>query len=146
MDIQHVVILSSVEGISEFLPISSTAHLILTSHLLGIPASEFLSTFEISIQFGAIAAVITLYGKKVMNNKSLLNKAFIGFIPTGILGLVLYKYIKPLLSDPIIPVVALFAGGIAIIGIEYYFKNRINNKELRSKDLKDLTYKDALLI
>ena len=134
MDIIHIIILSIVEGITEFLPISSTAHLILTSHLLKIPQTEFLTTFEIAIQLGAILAVVVLYFKKILSNKSLFLKACVGFIPTGILGLLFFKHIKTLLSDAFIPVLALFLGGIAIIGIEKYFESRIMNHELWKKD------------
>lgn len=145
MDIYHVVVLSIVEGVTEFLPISSTAHLILTSHVLKIPKTTFLTTFEISIQLGAIAAVIYLYADKILKNKGLLLKSFIGFIPTGILGLTLYKYIKTLLIDPFIPVIMLFMGGVAIILIEKY----IDKKELTKascKSIEKMPYKDALWI
>jgi undecaprenyl-diphosphatase len=146
MDIPQVLILSAVEGITEFLPISSTAHLILTSHVLAIPSSEFLSTFEISIQLGAIGAVCTVYGNKIFQDKKILGKALVGFIPTGILGLTLYKGIKGLLADPIVPVIALFVGGIAIIGIEQFFKSQNKDKKITTKDLSKMTYKDSLLI
>lgn len=145
MDFSHVIILSAVEGVTEFLPISSTAHLILTSHILGIPKSEFLSTFEVSIQAGAIAAVVFVYGKRIINDKKLFTKALIGFLPTGVLGVVLYKGIKALLSDPTVPVIALLIGGFAIIGIEFYL-NRTKAGEQKTKNLSDLTYKDALVI
>lgn len=149
MDIPQVLILSAVEGITEFLPISSTAHLILTSHVLAIPSSEFLSTFEISIQLGAIGAVCTVYGNKIFQGRKIFYKALVGFVPTGILGLTLYKGIKGLLADPIVPVIALFGGGVAIIGIEYYFKrttDRARQTKEQSKTLSLMTYKDSLLI
>ncbi len=149
MDLIHVIILAIVEGVTEFLPISSTAHLILTSHILSIPTSEFLSTFEIAIQIGAIAAVAVVYYRKMLKNKALFYKACIGFIPTGILGFLFYKDIKLLLSNSFIPVAALFLGGIAIIGIELYFKSvdkRNKTAGNRLKTLDKLSYKDALII
>lgn len=147
MDLINVVILSVVEGLTEFLPISSTAHQILASHLLSMPQNEFLSTFEIAIQVGAIAAVVVVYYKKVISNKQLFYKACIGFIPTGILGLLLFKYIKALLSSSIIPITALFIGGIIIIGIEIYLKDKGESvKGKGNRTLTHLTYKDALLI
>lgn len=145
MEIYHVIILSVVEGITEFLPISSTAHLILTSHILGLPKTSFLTTFEISIQLGAIAAVIYLYASKILKNKSLLLKASVGFIPTGILGISLYSYIKIALNDPFIPVIILFIGGIAIILIEKYFDKKDISKTA-NKSLEKMTYKDSFLI
>jgi len=146
MDLIHIIILSVVEGVTEFLPISSTAHLILTSHMLSIPTSEFLSTFEIAIQIGAIAAVAVVYYRRILDNKALFYKACIGFIPTGILGFLFYKDIKLLLSNSFVPVAALFLGGIIIIGIEYYFKGTGYRKQGTGKTLNNLSYKDALII
>lgn len=146
MDILHITVLSAVEGITEFLPISSTAHLILTSHLLQIPSSDFLSTFEITIQLGAILSVIFLYFQKILKNKKLFYKAVIGFIPTGILGFTLFKIIKGFLENPYIPVASLFIGGLAIILIEMYFSKEAKNQKRNAKSLTDLSYKDALWI
>ncbi len=146
MDLSHVLILSVVEGVTEFIPVSSTAHLVLTSHALNIPASAFLSTFEISIQLGAIGAVCVVSGRKILSDKKLLYKALVGFVPTGILGFTLFKYIKPLLSDPFIPVTALFLGGLTIIGLELYFKSKLKSENQKLKTLDKMTYKDSLII
>jgi undecaprenyl-diphosphatase len=146
MDLLHVIFLSIVEGVTEFLPISSTAHLILASHVLQIPKNNFLTTFEISIQLGAILSVVFLYFEKLYKNRNLLLKTLVGFVPTGILGLIFFKYIKMLLNDPFIPVASLFIGGIAIIGIEYYFKNQTKNSIQNAKSLKEMSYKDAFWI
>jgi undecaprenyl-diphosphatase len=142
MDILHIAILSIIEGLTEFLPISSTAHLILTSHLLQIPQSDFLTTFEIAIQVGAIAAVVVVYYKRILANKPLFYKACVGFIPTGILGFLLFKHIKALLTSSIVPVIALFIGGLVIIAIEMFLKK----SKHKMKTTKDFTYKDALLV
>ncbi|MCP6756584.1 hypothetical protein NL533_33670, partial [Klebsiella pneumoniae] len=72
MDIIHAVILSIVEGITEFLPISSTGHMILTAGLLNIPESEFVKSFEIIIQLGAILAVVVLYSRILLTNRAVL--------------------------------------------------------------------------
>lgn len=146
MNLFDVVILSIIEGFTEFLPVSSTAHLILSSYILGVARTDFLTTFEIAIQFGAILAVIALYLPKIKKQVNLLYMACIGFIPTGILGLIFYKYIKAAFGDPIIPVITLFLGGIAIIGIEYYFKTSSRISTQNTKNLSNLTYKDALLV
>ena len=141
MELIQIVILAFVEAVTEFLPISSTAHLILTSHILGIVQSSFVSTFEIAIQLGAIAAVVVVYFRKILSDKKLFYKACLGFIPTGILGLAVYKHIKVLLSQSLVPVIALLIGGVVIIIIEYHFihtKKRVEEKEL--------TYKDAIII
>ena len=149
MDLINVVVLSIVEGLTEFLPISSTAHQILVSHLLSMQQTDFLATFEIAIQIGTIAAVVVIYYKKILGNKPLFYKACVGFIPTGILGFLFFKHIKLLLSSSLVPVVALFLGGIAIIGIETYFKSEVRRKKSEDRKLRtltNLTYKDALII
>lgn len=155
MDLFHVFILAIVEGVTEFLPISSTGHLILTSRLLQIPQGELLKTFEISIQIGPIVAVTLIYFNKILKQKELLYKACIGFIPTGILGFLFYSKIKELLGNEIVPVLSLFIGGVAIIGLEWYFKRKEEapkrevtkgKNALKTYSLGDLSYKQALIV
>lgn len=154
MDIIHSIILGVVEGITEFLPISSTGHLILVSHLLKLPSTETLKSFLIVIQFGAILAVLVLYIKELFNWETI-KKLFIAFLPTGIIGLTVYKMVKGYLMDNIlIVIISLFLGGIAMILIEknYIRKNKYTHpefdKKLASKqekglDIKGITYKKA---
>ena len=146
MELYHVFVLSAVEGVTEFLPISSTAHLIMTSRILQIPSSDFLGTFDIAIQLGAIGAVATVSRNQILKNKNLIYKAVVGFIPTGIFGVLFYSKIKHMLSDPLIPVIALFLGGIAIIGIEQYFKRKHDESSEKLLSLEKMTYKDSLKI
>jgi undecaprenyl pyrophosphate phosphatase UppP len=94
MSLVHVFILSLVEGITEFLPISSTGHLILAARLLGIQATNFTKTFEISIQLGAIMAVVVLYFKKFLQSIDLYKKLVVAFVPTTIVGFFFYPFIK----------------------------------------------------
>src|SRR5437870_13646417 len=113
MTIFDAVILGIIEGITEFLPISSTGHLILANSLLGIQATDFVKTFEIAIQCGAIAAVIGLYWDRFLHMPTL-KKVLVGFFPTGIIGLVLYKFVKAyLLGNSLVVVVMLALGGVA---------------------------------
>lgn len=143
MNLIDVIILSIVEGITEFLPISSTGHLILTSRILNIPSTEFVKTFEIVIQLGAILAVFVLYWRRILNNFSLVGKVLTAFIPTVILGLIFYDIIKTiLLESTLVVVIALFIGGIALIALELYFKDHKEKK----KNLDSLTYKNAFII
>lgn len=93
------VILGIIEGISEFLPISSTAHLILTAHFLRLPQTDFLKSFEIAIQLGAILAVVVLYGRRVVVDSKISKRVMVAFIPTAIVGFVLYKTIKNVLFN-----------------------------------------------
>ena len=125
MSYLQALILSVVERITEFLPVSSTGHLILASKILAIPQTEFTKTFEISIQSGAIFAVVVLYGKRLLVNKQLLVKVFFAFLPTAVLGLVFYKIIKNyLIGNLVVTVLSLFLGGILIILLEKYFQKQ----------------------
>ena len=87
MDLLTAIILGIVEGVSEFLPISSTGHMILASHLMGLEHTEFLKSFEISIQVGAILSVVALYWRLLLVNIEVIKRVIVAFIPTGILGL-----------------------------------------------------------
>ena len=121
MTILDAGILGIVEGITEFLPVSSTGHLILASSLLGLPQTDFAKTFEVVIQLGAILAVVALYGKRFFDLDRL-KKLLAAFIPTGIIGLALYHAVKTyLLGNEYVVLVALLAGGLALIGFEYAY-------------------------
>ena len=143
MNIIHVVILSLIEGFTEFLPISSTGHLILASKLLNIEPTSFAKTFEIVIQLGAILAVVVLYFKKLITSLNLLKKLVVAFIPTAIVGFTLYPFIKDvLLGSSTITLNALFFGGIALIGVEWFLKR----KKTDVQEISEVTYKQALTI
>lgn len=125
MNIIHGLILGLIEGLTEFLPISSTAHLVLAGEWLRIPSSEFLKTFDISIQLGAILAVVVLYWKKIWSSRDLFFKIIAAFIPTAIIGLLLYKIVKNyLLDNNYIIAAALLIGGVTIIWLEKYFSKK----------------------
>lgn len=144
MSLIQSIILSVVEGFSEFLPISSTGHLILTSELLQIPSSEFLKSFVILIQLGAILAVVVIYWKKLWGNFSLWKNILLAFIPSVVLGLFFYDYIKSsLLGNPLVVIWSLLIGGIAMIIFE-----KVHSKDALSKvkETKNLKTKDYLLI
>lgn len=114
----HSLILGFVEGMTEFLPVSSTGHLILASNALGLDNNEFLKVFEIVIQTGAIAAVIFIYWKDILADKSLVLKMAFAFIPTGVLGLLLHAPVKKYLFTPMVVCSALFLGGIVLLFLE----------------------------
>lgn len=118
MDIVHAILLGVVEGITEFLPISSTGHLILAGEIFHIPTSAFTTSFDIIIQLGAILAVITLYWKSFLNPE-ILKRLLVAFIPTGIIGLALYRFVKTyLLGNPHVVVWALLLGGVVLMVFE----------------------------
>jgi undecaprenyl-diphosphatase len=141
LDAAHAVVLGIVEGITEFLPISSTAHLILASHALGIKETEFLKSFEIIIQLGAILSVVVLYWKRFLNVE-VLKKLVVAVIPTGVIGLTVYKAIKSyLLGNVAVVLTTLLVGGIALIIFE-----RFQQRDDRDVDFSEISYRKAFLI
>ena len=102
MNIIHAAVLGVVEGITEFLPISSTAHLIITAKLLNLSQTEFMKFFEVFIQSGAILAVVLLYFQYILKHKILIKQIIFSFIPTAVIGFFLYKMIKNVFFSPLI--------------------------------------------
>jgi undecaprenyl-diphosphatase len=145
MTISIAILLGLLEGITEFLPISSTAHLIIAAKALNLPDSDFLSSFLISIQLGAILSVAALYAQKLLKEPKLILKIAAAFIPTAIIGLAAYKLVKNYLMESL-PLVAaaLLIGGIILIILEKYFARK--NQELSEQRLTDLSYRQAGLI
>src|SRR3990167_4619838 len=113
MNLFHALVFGIIEGITEFLPVSSTGHLILTAQLLGLKQSEFIKSFEITIQLGAILAVVSLYWKSLLMNFEALKRVSAAFIPTAVFGFIFYKSIKKfLLASELIVLWSLFLGGL----------------------------------
>lgn len=121
MELFYALVQGIVEGVTEFLPISSTAHLMLTAHLLGIPATNFQKSFDIIIQFGAICSVLALYWRSFLK-PAVLKKLLVAFLPTGVIGLLAYKAVKVLLGDVTFVLWTLLCGGVALIVFEYWYK------------------------
>lgn len=142
MDILHAFILGIVEGLTEFLPISSTGHLILAAQLLHMPETEFLKTFEISIQLGAILAVVILYWRLLFLNIDIMKRLAVAFAPTAFIGLVVYKHIKNLLGSEAVVVWSLLLGGIIIILFEWLHRE----KDTDFDDIAKLSYKTVFLV
>ncbi|HKH90322.1 MAG TPA: undecaprenyl-diphosphatase UppP [Gemmatimonadaceae bacterium] len=141
LDALNAVLLGVVEGVTEFLPISSTAHLILSSRALGLAESEFLKSFEIIIQFGAILSVVVLYWRRFFDI-DVLKKLVVAVIPTGLIGLTVYKAIKGFLMGSLaVVLISLVVGGIALIVFE-----RFQEREDRDVDFREITYRKAFLI
>lgn len=141
MSFVHAIILGIVEGITEFLPVSSTAHLILASRVLHLGETEFVKSFQIIIQLGAILSVVVLYWKKFWNI-DVLKKLVVAFIPTGVIGLTVYKAVKGyLLGNMNVVLLSLLIGGIALIVFE-----RFQNSTDAEVDFTEITYGKALLI
>lgn len=147
MTIIQSFIMGVIEGLTEFLPISSTAHLIFTGQLLNIPSSEFLKSFEISIQLGAILSVVILYWKRVFSNLSIIWKLAAAFIPTSIIGLIFYKLVKSfLMENNLVIAISLIIGGIVIILFENWYAKKNIKEEATDLDLDKITYKQAAIL
>ncbi|MDD3468141.1 MAG: undecaprenyl-diphosphate phosphatase [Campylobacterales bacterium] len=141
MGIFEAIILGILEGLTEFLPVSSTGHLILASKLMGISQTDVHKSFEVVIQLGSICAVIFVYFEKLFKDFTLMKKLAVAFLPTGILGFVLYKHIKALFAPETVAFMLIF-GGVVFIALEYFYKE----KEHHAHKIEDISYKQALLI
>ncbi len=143
MDFITAFILGIVQGISEFLPISSTGHMILASHLMGLKHTEFLKSFEIAIQVGTILSVVVLYWRSLLVDFEVIKRLAVAFIPTGVLGLTLYKLIKGyLLGSETVVLCSLLIGGIFIIAFECWYRE----KEDATSEIREISYKNAVII
>jgi len=139
MNILHAIILGIIEGLTEFLPISSTAHLIVANRLLGIPLTDFVKSFDIIIQLGAILAVVILYIRRLLFDRPTLYRIIVAFIPTALIGFFLYPIIKNNLLENIrLIAYALVIGGVIMIIFEQTRKSE--------KIEKHISYYRALLI
>jgi undecaprenyl-diphosphatase len=143
VDIFHSVIFGIIEGVTEFLPISSTAHLVLGAKMMRVSQTDFVKSFEIIIQFGAILSVIALYWKRFLVDLESLKRILAAFIPTAILGFLLYKVVKTYLIDSeTIIVWALFLGGFILIIFELFHRE----KESAIDDISTIPYRKCIAI
>lgn len=140
----HAVILGIVEGITEYLPISSTAHLIITSKILNLPQTEFQKFFEVFIQSGAIFAVVYLYLQYIISHKEVIRKVIISFIPTAIIGFFLYRIIKNVFFQSYYLMIfsLMVVGGLFIV-VELLIKNKTI---VLKKTIVNLSVTEALII
>lgn len=136
----EALIIAIIEGLTEFLPISSTGHMMIATAVLGIKATPFVKLFTIAIQLGAILSVVVLYFKRFFRSFDFYAKLVVAFIPAAIFGLLLGDYIDAALENLMGVAVALFIGGIIILFVDKWFKN--NNQDAE----KDITYPKALKI
>lgn len=141
MNSLDAITLGVVEGLTEFLPISSTGHLILTAELLGLPDTEFLTSFQIIVQLGAILAVIALYWRKLLFDRAVMKRIIFALVPALGIGSLFYPGIRSLLSSEWTVVIALFIGGVALIIFERYRK-----EPLQPTTVDTLSYRQALAI
>ena len=138
----QAIIIAIIEGITEFLPVSSTGHMILAQSLMNVKDPNFASTFEIVIQLGAIMAVLLLYIKRFFVGINIYLKLFVAFLPTGIIGLLAYKTIKAYLFNPFTVSISLIVGGVILILLDKWSEK----KQSEYKQVEDISYLGALKI
>lgn len=142
MNVFNAIILAIIEGLTEFLPISSTGHMILASSAMGIHEDEFVKTFEICIQLGAILAIALMYMQRFFKSIDIYLKLLVAFLPTAIIGFLAYDIIKQYLFNAVVVSVSLIIGGIILIWIDTFIKNK--SSEVKELDL--IPYKNAFNI
>ena len=142
MDLIKAIIIAIVEGLTEYLPVSSTAHMIFTSSLFGIQEDEFVKMFQVSIQFGAILAVVFLYWKKFLDftNLKFYLKLAVAVIPALVLGYIFDDMIESVLGDPVPIAIVLIIGGVFLLFIDKLFTVHTIDDE------KEVSYKKAFII
>jgi undecaprenyl-diphosphatase len=143
VNILHAVIFGMVEGVSEFLPISSTGHLILTAQILNVSQSDFIKSFEIAIQLGAIFSVVVLYFKSLLLDLKIIKRLIIAFIPTAIIGLIFYKLARRfLLGNSHVVIWSLLIGGIFLIVFELLHREKADAID----NVASISYSQAIFI
>ncbi|MBO9667142.1 MAG: undecaprenyl-diphosphate phosphatase [Bdellovibrio sp.] len=136
----HAIILGIVEGITEFLPISSTGHMIIASSVMGIEDNSFTKAFEVIIQFGAILSVLVLYWKRFLPNWSFYKKLFVAFLPTAIIGFLAKDVVEHLLGSVQVVAWSLILGGIVLVWSDRIFAHLT----AVGRKTSDLTYVDSV--
>lgn len=136
----QAIILAIIEGLTEFLPVSSTGHMIIGSSMMGIQSQEFVKLFTVAIQFGAILSVVVLYFKRFFKSLDFYFKLLVAFIPAVILGLLLKDLIDDLLESPLVVAISLVLGGIVLLFVDKWFTNSSVD------DSDDISYLTALKI
>ena len=140
MNIIHVIVLAIIEGLTEFLPVSSTGHMIIASSIMGIASDPFVKLFTIAIQLGAIVSVVVLYYKRFLQSFEFYLKLLVAFIPAAVFGLLFSKKIDELLESALTVGITLFIGGIILLFVDKWFNKPVVTKE------KNISYLTGLKI
>ena len=142
MNLLHAIVLAIIEGLTEFLPVSSTGHMIIGSTAMGIATNPFVKVFTVAIQFGAILSVLVLYWRRFIQNFNFYLKLFVAFLPAAFFGLLFKKVIDQLLENIAVVGLALVAGGIVFLFLDGFFERRSRN----NTDISDITLPKAFNI
>jgi undecaprenyl-diphosphatase len=140
MSFLEAIILAIIEGLTEFLPVSSTGHMIIASTFMGIASDDFVKLFTVAIQFGAILSVVLVYFKKFFQSWTFYMKLFVAFVPTGIIGLLLKSKVDALLENVWVVAVSLLLGGVVLLFVDKFFAK---NEE---EGLDEVDYKTGFII
>jgi undecaprenyl-diphosphatase len=130
MSLFETIVIAIVEGLTEFLPVSSTGHMIIAQALLGVESTEFVKAFTVNIQFGAILSVIVLYWKRFFQSWDFYYKLLIAFLPAAIIGLLFIDYIDALLESVWVVAIMLVLGGVFMLFVDKWFKRTTVNQEI----------------
>lgn len=123
MTVLQAIILAIIEGITEFLPVSSTGHIILGTAIMGLKSNDFVKLFTVAIQLGTILSVLVLYFKRFFKSFDFYFKLLAAFLPAAVFGLLLNKKIDQLLENPLAVAIALLVGGVILLFVDKWFKN-----------------------
>ncbi len=130
MDLLHAIALAIIEGLTEFLPVSSTGHMIIYSSLAGIAGNDFTKLYTVDIQFGCILSVLVLYHRRFLQTADFYLKLFVAFLPAAIIGFLFNDYIDSLLENVVVVAVMLVLGGVVLLFIDNYFSDKPRDRDL----------------
>lgn len=142
MNTLQAILIAIIEGLTEFLPVSSTGHMILASAAMSIHEDEFVKSFEIIIQLGAVLAIALMYIKRFLQGHEIYLKLIIAFIPTAIIGFLAYDFIKAVLFNPIVVSISLILGGVILIWID----KRVISTQSKTDSIENIPLKNAFFI
>lgn len=142
MSILESIIIAIIEGITEFLPVSSTGHMIMASSLMDIHENPFVKSFEIIIQLGAILAIVIMYAEQFLKSLSIYFKLGLAFLPIAVFGFLGYDFIKNVLFGPLVVAIAIIVGGIVLVLVD----KQVVAKESEYAKVEDISYKHSFFI
>lgn len=140
MDFFEAIILAIIEGLTEFLPVSSTGHMIIASTFMGIASDDFTKLFTVAIQFGAILSVVVVYFRRFLQSWNFYAKLVVAFIPTGIIGLLLKSHIDALLENVWVVATSLLVGGVVLLFVDKWFARN------ETEGTEEVSYKTGFII
>jgi len=146
MNYLEAIILAVIEGLTEYLPVSSTGHMIIASSFMGIASEDFTKLFTIVIQLGAILSVVILYWKRFFQSWNFYFKLFVAFIPAVVLGLLLSDLIDSFLENVLVVATTLILGGIILLKVDTWFQTEELEDKSSTEEISDMSYLTALKI